>query len=67
MSLRPDHLTLSGAVLDELAAASSPEEPTAAEPKPQHPDVPLSSEPAGAKATGETTSMFFFRQGLDRC
>ncbi|KAL1951934.1 hypothetical protein VTO73DRAFT_1083 [Trametes versicolor] len=55
VSLRPDHLTLSGAVLDELAAASSPEEPTAAEPKPQHPDVPLSSEPAGAKATGETT------------
>ncbi|KAI0361615.1 aldolase [Trametes cingulata] len=53
VSLKPDHLTLSGAVLDQLAAAESP---AAApdDPQPHHPEVPVSSEPAGAAPTGET-------------
>ncbi|CDO71567.1 hypothetical protein BN946_scf184911.g37 [Trametes cinnabarina] len=50
VSLKPDHLTLSGAVLDQLATAESPaflDE----DPKPHHPELPLESDPAGTKPT----------------
>ncbi|KAI0639407.1 aldolase [Trametes polyzona] len=53
VSLGPDHLTLSGAVLDELAAASDPGASEATDPKPQHADVPLNTEPAGSKPTAD--------------
>ena len=57
VSLNPDHLTLSGAVLDQLAAAQSPEN-VDQDPKPHHPEVDLQSAPAAADGTaapaGET-------------
>lgn len=43
-SLGIDHLTLSGSVLDQLAAAH----PAAKEPKPHHPDVELAAPPEEA-------------------
>ncbi|KAH9898396.1 aldolase [Cubamyces lactineus] len=49
VSLKPDHLTLSGAVLDQLAASES----AAGEaPKPHHPDVPLGATPSESALTG---------------
>ncbi|EJF66699.1 aldolase [Dichomitus squalens LYAD-421 SS1] len=45
VSLKPDHLTLSGAVLDQLAAAQSTDT-VDQDPKPHHPEVGLESGPA---------------------
>ena len=53
VSLGPDHLTLSGAVLDQLAAAKSDATVDTA-PKPHHADVPLESAPAGANTSDST-------------
>ncbi|KAH9937687.1 aldolase [Fomitopsis serialis] len=55
-SLRPDHLTLAGGVLDQLAAAQSPAE-GADNPKPMYPQVDLQTPPAvvnGASENGPT-------------
>jgi len=46
-SLHPDHLTLSGAVLDQLASGTAPQD----EPKPHHADIPLDVPPAEAHST----------------
>ncbi|KAI0778190.1 hypothetical protein BD413DRAFT_507413 [Trametes elegans] len=74
VSLSPDHLTLSGAVLDQLAAAEGPAELDTA-PQPHHPDVSLGTapvsgkEPAG-KSKGGCTVLYEFcgppRAGTER-
>ena len=51
-SLHPDHLTLSGGVLDQLAAAQSPADGADA-PKPQHPQVDLQTPPTSVNGTNE--------------
>lgn len=51
VSLNPDHLTLSGAVLDQLAAAQSVEAADQ-EPKPHHIELDLESGPTTADGSG---------------
>ncbi|EMD42050.1 hypothetical protein CERSUDRAFT_62010 [Gelatoporia subvermispora B] len=47
VSLEPDHLTLSGTVLDQLASSDVPQ----SEPKLHHPEVPVDTPPAQAPDT----------------
>ncbi|THH19656.1 hypothetical protein EW146_g1563 [Bondarzewia mesenterica] len=59
-SLNPDHLTLSGAVLDQLAAVPaslSPSTASAHEPKLEHPFVDLPTPPANSLMTSETPAL----------
>ena len=51
VSLNPDHVTLSGAVLDQLAAAQSVEAADQ-EPKPHHIELDLESGPTTADGSG---------------
>ena len=51
VSLNPDHLTLSGAVLDQLAAAQSVDAADQ-EPKPHHIELDLESGPTTADRSG---------------
>ncbi|RDX55857.1 aldolase [Lentinus brumalis] len=55
VSLKPNHLTLSGAVLDQLAAAQAPEEAESADSKPHHPDVDLKAHPTSSDANSTAT------------
>ncbi len=55
VSLKPNHLTLSGAVLDQLAAAQAPDEAESADSKPHHPDVDLKADPTSADANSTAT------------
>lgn len=73
-SLHPDHLTLSGSVLDQLASLPAPSPfgspsqvtsaPEAQEPGPQHPSVDLSAPPVSVETTdgsGMNDSMIHHR------
>ncbi|KAI0756986.1 hypothetical protein C8Q80DRAFT_70088 [Daedaleopsis nitida] len=53
VSLKPDHLTLSGAVLEKLAAAPGSENVNDAPPEPHHASAPLGSNPADKPSVGD--------------